>query len=151
MIEHGARAYRKKICRCKQICTPAHATLRREERAAGRQLMNSGRTAALRFVDDVLFVNENQARILNAWLLDGAEPETVARRVRLAVPTVQKNLTAIRQVTGLDTRLELAVALLRRAIEYRVHTDETSTSSETLEQKEEHYGRYPTWPRATAG
>lgn len=120
---HGASAYRKGHCRCRAICTPAHTRKRAQERAEGRQFMNSGNSRTLRLVDDMVAVSQRQANIIEAWLRDGADAETVGRRLGLSRVTVHRNLAAVQAACEFDTRLEMAVAFLRGHVTYRVDSE----------------------------
>lgn len=53
-----------------------------------------------------------QYRIVRELATDGADNETIARRLGIGVETVRSHLTAIYKKTGYRDRTELAVAVL---------------------------------------
>lgn len=116
---HGASAYARNACRCREICTPAWRIRARERRAAGKDAMNSGRPV---LVADgaTIELTARQGEILEAWLTDGADLHTVARRVGLAERTVSSLLVSVRKAFDYETRYELLAALLLGHAGYEV-------------------------------
>lgn len=65
------------------------------------------------YSDTSLGVSSRQYRIVQEWLKDGADAETVARRIGVRRHTVNNNLFAIQTALGFDNRVELALAIER--------------------------------------
>lgn len=121
---HGRSAYVRELCRCKEICTPEHAKARKQERAEGRQKVSGGpRTWTFeQYSDTSLGVSSRQYRIVQEWLKDGADAETVARRIGVRRHTVNNNLFAIQTALGFDNRVELALAIERGQSSIRIRS-----------------------------
>lgn len=58
-------------------------------------------------------VSPAQYRVLRALLHDGADNDTLARRLGIGVPTIKDHLRVLFAATGTTTRTELVVAVLR--------------------------------------
>lgn len=128
-LTHGASAYQRGACRCKEICTPEHTRIRRLQRAALQQHPSGGRFVQL---DEgvVALVTTTERRCLDSLLKDGADSQTIARRLQLSERTVRRHLTDVQQGLGFNTRIEMVTALFRGRAGYRevasTTRDETS-------------------------
>lgn len=125
---HGASAYRNGWCRC-DYCTSEHARIRRLEREIGSQPANGGRF--VRTDEGVTaLVSPTERKVLDALLFDGADTETIGRRVGVSESTVRRQLGSIQHGLGFPTRIAMVVAMIRGHAGYRevrsTTDDETS-------------------------
>lgn len=70
-------------------------------------------------INGIVHLTPFAERILLAQLRDGADTETVARRVGCATSTANSTLTAIAKPLGMS-RLELVVGFIRGDLQYAV-------------------------------
>ena len=68
----------------------------------------------------VVTVTPKQFRVARELARDGADNETIARRLDCSIETVRSHLSGLYERTGMQSRTELAVALARQHIELAV-------------------------------
>jgi DNA-binding NarL/FixJ family response regulator len=64
----------------------------------------------------VLVVSASERRVLEAFMFDGSDNETIARRLSLTSDTVRTHLRNIYARAGIHTRTELALAIERQQV-----------------------------------
>ena len=119
-LTHGASAYQRGACRCKEICTPAWARRRAERRAAGLDAMNSGPEPLVLADGTTARVKPHVGRIVDAWMVDGATAETVARRMGRTSQWVNRTLARLQAAFDFENRAQLALAIERGEITLEV-------------------------------
>lgn len=117
-LTHSASAYRRGACR-EACCREHHRVDAANKRADGRMGMNSGLEIVVRDGTTAL-LTKRQAAVLVAWLKDGADPETVGRRIGIGRGRVTHTLGLIQKAYGFTNRAEMALAFARRAVDFVV-------------------------------
>lgn len=122
-LTHSASAYRRGACR-EACCREHHRVDAANKRAAGKMGMNSGAEIPVVAQGTRALLTGRQAEILQAWMKDGADRETVGRRTGIGGARASKVLTMIQQAYGFSNRVELAIALERGLATYEVVTSD---------------------------
>lgn len=122
-LTHSASAYRRGACR-EACCREHHRVDAARKRKSGSMAMNSG----IEFIvidGEKIQLTASQARYLQAWLKDGADNETVARRIGVGPTRVSYMLGLIQKALGFSNRAEMALAFERGIAKYSVVPSET--------------------------
>lgn len=82
--------------------------------------MNSGPEPRINAEGTVALVKPHIGRVVDAWMKDGADAETVGRRLARTPKWVNKTLHAVQEAFGFESRTELALALERGQVRLEV-------------------------------